>query len=66
MSDCRSCALHQHGGCVHPLSDRDFDSADRTPCDLFFAPATATASPIKQEARRPWYVQQALDATRER
>lgn len=28
---CTDCAHFVHGGCVHPLSDRDFDSADRTP-----------------------------------
>ena len=62
---CADCAHLVSGGCVHPLSDRDFDSADRTPCDLFFASAATSATPIKPEARRPWYVQQALDVTKE-
>lgn len=61
---CADCAHFIRGGCVHPVSDREFVSDDRTPCALFVA-SVATAKPSKQEARRPWYVQQALDATRE-
>lgn len=54
-----------HGGCVSPKDGtRKFDDPNRTPCALFVA-SVATAKPSKQEARRPWYVQQALDATRE-
>lgn len=62
---CADCAHFIRGGCVHPLSDRDFDSDDHTPCDLFAAPIVAE-QPTKREPRRPWYVQQALDATREK
>lgn len=62
---CADCAHFIHGGCVHPVSDRDFDSEDRTACDLFAAPIVAE-QPTKREAPSPWYVQQALDATRER
>lgn len=48
-----------------PEASRKFDSADKTPCDLFTAPV-ATPKPVKYEVPRAWYVQQALDATRER
>ena len=42
---CPACAHYVHGGCVHPLSDRDFDSADKTACELFHAAPPVPIAP---------------------
>lgn len=62
MTTCHNCTHFAHGGCVHPVSDREFDSDDITACDLFAAPVQSP-QPVKYETPRAWYVQQALDAT---
>jgi len=62
---CEDCTGFAQGGCVRVESSRKYDSADRTPCDLF-APPVVQPKPIKYEVPRAWYVQQALDAVKER
>jgi len=42
---CPACQHYARGGCVHPLSDRDFDSEDKTACDLFYAAPPVPIAP---------------------
>ena len=42
---CPACQHYARGGCVHPLSDRDFHSEDKTACELFHAARPVPIAP---------------------
>lgn len=48
---CLTCTHHMHGGCVHPTSDRAFDSADTEACELFYLRTVEQPKPTPEPPR---------------